>query len=537
MVLFRHRSIRRDLVFIIMSISMLSILLTSISVSALHYMHLQDQLEQQLERAADIASQRNQDLLAYADVDNIRRKIFSNLSVFLNNSAVSLACLYNQDRELVAFYDAADLAINEKAASSSLSDREISDAIAPLLEQYATLCPADDHIQAADAEQLIALARPIRHIPANLDAPIKPQDAPVVGWLYLEAQTDHLTDQMIEQLIATGVICLGAIIICYLFAVRLQASISSPLSQLSEATRSVTAYKDFSVRVQSDPDKYSEEINQLIDSFNVMLKDIGDRDSKLMRKNIELQRAKEMAESANMSKSQFLANISHELRTPLNAIIGFSSIIVNQLFGPIGNEKYINYGKDIHESGVHLLDIINDILDLSKAEAGRLGLRLETFDVREALRKCNHIVSERALEGEVSIHLDIPAELPPMVADRVRFIQIILNVLSNAIKFTEAGGRVDIHVEHEPAGDEVDYFTFKITDTGIGMRKEDIDMAFQTFGQVDSGLDRRYEGTGLGLPLTKKLVELHNGSIRIDSDMHKGTTVTIRFISDHALVR
>jgi signal transduction histidine kinase len=362
-------------------------------------------------------------------------------------------------------------------------------------------------------------------------------NGPEGGFLYLEADLDLQEKYILSQSILVLVITLVAMVICYLLASRMQRTISRPIQDLSEVARKVTIYKDYSIRVPVKDRLYSYEIHQLLESFNLMLVDIEDRDSRLMRKNVELSRAKEAAESANMSKSQFLANISHELRTPLNAIIGFSSIITNQLFGPLGNAKYHDYAHDIHESGVHLLDVINDILDISKAEAGKLSLKIEAFDVQEALLKCKQILNERAVDGGIRVTLDIPEDIDRLVADRVRFIQIMLNLMSNAIKFTDRGGAVDVKVEMEAAGQEVNYFTISVTDTGIGMRREDIDMAFETFGQIDGGLDRKYEGTGLGLPLTNKLVDLHNASIRIDSQVGRGTVVTVRFISDPALLR
>lgn len=514
MVFFQHRTIRRELMLIIMTISVLSIVLTSMAISLIHYYNYQDVLLHDAELTADVIAQRIEPLLGFSHVPNINQRLFNELESLKGNSAIALACLYDEQGQLLAFYDASQQKLTESLHTAENLKR---------IDNPNT-CPNTAELQSSDKLSSAELTRFIGSLGNN------------GSFLYVKASLEAAYGHFAEQAITTITVCIGALIICYLLAAKLQHAISRPISNLSEATRNVVVYKDYSVRVANPSRQYSEDISQLIDSFNAMLKDIGDRDSKLQRKNLELERAKEMAESANLSKSQFLANISHELRTPLNAIIGFSSIIINQLFGPLGNDKYLSYAKDINESGVHLLDIINDILDLSKAEAGKLSLRLEELDVHEALKKCLQIVSERAAEAEVSLNIDAPAVLPKLVADRVRFIQIMLNLLSNAIKFTEAGGRIDIQAEFEPAGDEVHYFTFRVKDTGIGMRKEDIDMAFQTFGQVDSGLNRRYEGTGLGLPLTKKLVELHNGSIRIDSELHKGTNVSIRLISDRALL-
>jgi signal transduction histidine kinase len=275
-----------------------------------------------------------------------------------------------------------------------------------------------------------------------------------------------------------------------------------------------------------------DEIQTLVKAFNSMLEEIQGRDHQLLRKNEELGKAKEFAESANRAKSHFLANISHELRTPLNAIIGFSSILINQLFGPLGHNKYTEYSKDINDAGVHLLDIINDILDLSKAEAGRLSLVFEEVFIERAINKCITIISERSAEGGVSISTDIPKNLPPVVADRLRFIQIILNILSNAVKFTHKGGSIHITVTTESRGGVITDYVVTIRDTGIGMSQENIDTAFQSFGQIDSDLNRKYEGTGLGLPLTKKLVDLHHGSIRIHSELAVGTTVVLHFLAN-----
>jgi signal transduction histidine kinase/HAMP domain-containing protein len=235
-----------------------------------------------------------------------------------------------------------------------------------------------------------------------------------------------------------------------------------------------------------------------------------------------LRRAKHEAEAANASKSRFLANMSHELRTPLNAIIGFSEIISGQFFGDLGNARYLDYSHDILRSGRHLLAVINDVLDLSKSEAGKMVLAVRDVDMGEVLNDCIAMVREQCSEAGLNfttIGLDKPL---PMSGDAAKLRQIFLNLLSNAIKFTEKGGAVSL--EAEVTGGRI---AVTVADTGIGMDPEDVEIAFQPFGQVDNRLERRYEGTGLGLPLTRSLVELHQGTITIDSARGRGTRVTV----------
>ena len=236
-----------------------------------------------------------------------------------------------------------------------------------------------------------------------------------------------------------------------------------------------------------------------------------------------LRAAKEEAEVANRTKSEFLANMSHELRTPLNAVIGFSQMISSQIFGPISVPKYIEYAEDIHASGEHLLGLINDILDLSKIEAGKAELIEENIDINRVVRTCLTYVKERAGHAGVELLNQLPNDIPRLYADERKIKQILLNLLSNAVKFTPSGGSVTVRVSIDPRSG----YTIEVIDTGIGIALEDIPKALAQFGQIDSSLSRKYEGTGLGLPLSEALAKLHDGRLDLRSSPNIGTTVSL----------
>jgi signal transduction histidine kinase len=200
-------------------------------------------------------------------------------------------------------------------------------------------------------------------------------------------------------------------------------------------------------------------------------------------------------------------------------------MISTEMFGPVGASKYLEYAKDINGSGEHLLDLINDILDLSKIEAGKAELHEEEIDVARVLGACLTLVKERAEEGGVVIECDTASDLPTLYADERKFKQILINLLSNAIKFTPSGGKIMVRTWFHTD----DGYVFQVADTGIGIALADIPKALTPFQQIDSDLNRKYEGTGLGLPLTKALAELHGGSLGLQSEVDIGTTVTVRF--------
>jgi two-component system cell cycle sensor histidine kinase PleC len=236
-----------------------------------------------------------------------------------------------------------------------------------------------------------------------------------------------------------------------------------------------------------------------------------------------LRKSRDTADEANRAKTRFLANMSHELRTPLNAIIGFSDIMKSEIFGPVGAAKYKQYVADIHRSGAHLLQLINDILDVAKIEVGAQPLNEQIVDLAGMLKQCGQLVEPQARSAGVALAVDASGRLPALRADLTRFRQIVLNLLSNAIKFTPAGGRVWLAAAVEPAG----RLLVQVRDTGIGMKPEDVPRALQPFVQLDSA-PRGDPGTGLGLALVKTLVEAHGGTLAIESELGKGTTVSIR---------
>ncbi len=210
------------------------------------------------------------------------------------------------------------------------------------------------------------------------------------------------------------------------------------------------------------------------------------------------------------------------MRTPLNAIIGFSEFIKSERNGPIANERYAEYIRDIHGSGVHLLSLINDILDYSKAEADKLDLDISEVDATKSVRNSIRLMLPRAEQAQVTLIDDLPHEHFILVTDQKKLKQIMLNLLSNAVKFTKPGGSVTVSVWQNLSDETI---TFEIKDTGIGIAAKDISRAMAPFGQVDNALSRKYEGTGLGLPLTKKFVEIMGGTFKIASEVGVGTTI------------
>ncbi len=271
--------------------------------------------------------------------------------------------------------------------------------------------------------------------------------------------------------------------------------------------------------------RYGEQINRIIEHRRARETLTAAREE--LERSAAINRAAMVqAERANRAKTEFLANMSHELRTPLNAIIGFSEIIERDILGwAQGNSKYVGYARDINGAGNHLLNVINDILDIAKIEAGQLELEEVIFNVTESLGTCLNMLADQSQKNGVQLERTGPDGLPSLRGDEKKFKQIVINLLFNAIKFTPEGGQVSLGAEIDAHGD----LKVTISDTGIGIAAEDLDKAMAPFSQVDTAHTRNYEGTGLGLSICKALAELHGGGLTLKSEPDVGTTVTVRF--------
>ncbi|MGO9472487.1 MAG: ATP-binding protein [Rhodomicrobium sp.] len=296
------------------------------------------------------------------------------------------------------------------------------------------------------------------------------------------------------------------------------AALSLPLIMMFMLSREISRRVEHAVAL----DKESEKVHLEHAALLAITEELTRERIKLRKSNKDLALARRRAEEANRAKSTFLANMSHELRTPLNAVLGFSEIIRDRLFGNDA-ARYADYAADIHRSGAHLLNIVNDILDVTRIEAGKFELREEKAMLSEVLEEASLAIEQQAVKGGISLNRSVPASGAAISGDKTKLTQIVINLLSNAIKFTPSGGSVSLTAGPDDEGG----LTVTVRDTGIGMASHEIRDAMELFRQVDSSLARRYEGTGLGLPLAIQLTELHGGTLTVDSAPGRGTLVTV----------
>ncbi len=301
------------------------------------------------------------------------------------------------------------------------------------------------------------------------------------------------------------------------------AALSLPLIMMFMLNREISSRVEHALALDREGEKVHLEHVALM----AITEELAKERVKLRKSNKELVLARRRAEEANTAKSVFLANMSHELRTPLNAVLGFSEIIRDKLFGN-DLDRYSEYAADIHRSGAHLLNIVNDILDVTRIEAGKFELREERVKLAAVVEGSLLAVEPQAAKGGISLRRTIPEAAAIVHGDKTKLNQIVINLLSNAIKFTPAGGVVDLSARADRDGSLI----LSVRDTGIGMESHEIRDAVQLFRQVDSSLARRYEGTGLGLPLAIQLTELHGGTLTVESAPGSGTLVTVRLPSE-----
>lgn len=331
-----------------------------------------------------------------------------------------------------------------------------------------------------------------------------------VGSIYLNSSLSEYYERAKRYVAIILVILLGCSLIAFFLALKSQQIISRPILELAGVMRFISKNRDYTVRVE----KYSkDEIGLLSDGFNQML-------SQIERQNHELELAKDNAEYSLKVKEQFLANMSHEIRTPMNAIIGMTKLLQNTEISKT-QKRYLS---NIKTSADHLLVIINDILDFSKIEAGKIEFEKTKFSLRKLLRRTKDSLELGAQKKNLYLEINTEQELPDyIIGDEVRLNQIILNLAGNAVKFTEKGG-VTINISKKSEDKESIVIDFAIIDTGIGIEKDKLKKIFHSFSQASNDTTRKYGGTGLGLTISKQLVELQGGQIQVESEYGKGST-------------
>ena len=342
-----------------------------------------------------------------------------------------------------------------------------------------------------------------------------------VGWIALRLDASNRRVELIEAVWQSFLLFIAGIILAGLLSIRMQKPISESIGILAETAKQIKESGDYSIRVKLSS---QDEIGMLVGSFNDMLEKIFNHEQHLEQlvaeRTVELEAAKTKAEESDHLKSAFLASMSHELRTPLNSIIGFTGILLQGMAGPLSEEQSKQLSM-VKGSASHLLELINDILDISKIESGRVQVYDEAFKIDLLLVMAVSSLRPFAEKKGLRLRHNIESGLPKLFTDKRRLEQVLINLINNAIKFTETG-EIIVNSYHKD-----NMLTIDVIDTGIGIGEKDLDTIFETFRQIDTGLDRVKEGSGLGLAISKKLVELLSGTISVVSEPGVGSTFSV----------
>jgi signal transduction histidine kinase len=492
----KNNSFRSKQRFVILLASSIVLITSLLSSFVYNYYSFNRESRERLRALADIISSDIGASLAFGDENSIKKS----LTALRADSAIKQIFILNEQYRICGYYH-----------------HKIDVVPDDLLQRFRTI--------RSEAGETIFDLSPVVERPVIMDGTH-------LGSILIEQDERIIIEKIITSAAISAVIFLCTLVFSYLLADRFQRVITEPVTAMVTTMQDVSSTKDYSKRLSASG---TDEMDQLALNFNEMLSEIELRDKDLLvRQNQLHQLAEELTrlnvqhhqivesnrrlEEISQSKSDFLANMSHELRTPLNAVVGFSEVLQDQLFGPI-NQKQQEYIHNILTSGRHLLSLISDILDLSKVESGKMELELSDFSLRETVDASLMMLKEKALKGGMSLGADFAPQADVQIfADQRKLKQILFNLLSNAVKFTQKDGSVKVSTLRY--GDVIE---ITVADTGIGIKEEDIPKLFQAFTQLESVYTKQYEGTGLGLALTRQLVELHGGRIWVESTFGEGS--------------
>jgi len=507
---FRNLPIRRKASLGVLATSGIALVLIAIIVAVSEYRNARRNAVQQVAVLTEVIAANTRAALAFDDA----RAATETLATLGVSKVISHACLYDEERRLFAVFQGTAPA---GRGPSCAGQADGAAGTAPSVLDHGPM--------------------------VSIHAPVRLNEA-TLGELRVHADIPALRLDLANLWTLLILIVLISVLSSLLLATALQRLIVVPIRALVGVMSRVAEGGDRSSRMVRTT---ADEVGGLIAAFNTMLdqleaqaralkqnqelleskvqertRDLELANDRLLMAIDQLKAAKESAEMASRTKSNFLANVSHELRTPLNAIIGFSEMMELGLMGPLNNPRYQGYASDIRKSGSHLLELINNLLDLSKIEAGRMEINDTAIDAARLMEEVSTLIAPRAAAGNLAVTLRI-APAVEILVDDLKFKQILVNLASNAVKFTPAGGTVTLAIEPEADGG----VTFVVADTGVGIAPADLPRALEPFGQIDSLLSRRHVGTGLGLPLAKSLAELHGCRFEIESVVGQGTTVRV----------